>query len=243
MSRATGPPDALREWQQKVGLSDVEPGLLRQAFVHRSYAHELDEGPDNERLEFLGDAVLGLVISEQLYRRHPECREGELTRRKAFLVSRRTLAAIAARLEIGPLLQLGHGEEATGGRERASVLGNALEALIGCLYLHGGYRRAEAFVLQNWQVELEALGARGSTDAKSELQEKTQAWYGQRPTYVLVKAEGPDHAKRFAVQVVLDSLILGEGVGYTKKEAQQTAAREALGRLSSPSAHSGELRR
>ncbi|MGE5552370.1 MAG: ribonuclease III [Betaproteobacteria bacterium] len=222
----------LREWQRRVGLDGVDPELLRQAFVHRSYAHEHGEGPDNERLEFLGDSVLGLVVGEQLYRQYPHWSEGELTRHKALLVSRRTLAAIASRLGIGPLLQLGHGEEVTGGRSRASVLGNALEAVIGCLYLSGGYERAAAFVQQVWKPEFAAAEAAGAADAKSALQEQTQALYRKLPSYVLVKAEGPDHAKQFLVRVTLEGVALGEGFGATKKEAERAAAREALHRLS-----------
>jgi ribonuclease-3 len=210
----------------------VETTLLRQAFVHRSYAHERGEGPDNERLEFLGDAVLGLVIGEELFRRHPDWNEGELSRAKAALISRCTLAAIAARLGVGPLLHLGRGEEATGGRSRASVLGNALEAVVGCLYLDGGYERAETFVRRVWEPELEAREAARRADAKTELQERAQALVRRRPAYVLVRAEGPDHAKRFVVQAVLEGQAIGEGSGATKKEAEQTAAREALSRLS-----------
>lgn len=225
--------NGIREWQARVGLADVDPELLRQAFVHRSYAHERGEGPDNERLEFLGDAALGLIICEYLYERHPDWREGQLTKQKSALVSRRTMAAIAARLGLGAQLWLGHGEEATGGRERASVLGNALEALIGCLYLSGGYARAKEFVLAAWRPELAAKeGERGVGDAKSALQERTQALCRQRPAYRLVAAEGPDHARRFSVQVVLGQAVLGEGSGATKKEAEQMAARQALQRLS-----------
>lgn len=230
MSTAAEPAREFSEWQQRVGLADVDPDLLRQAFVHRSYAHERGEGRDNERLEFLGDAVLGLVICEHLYLRRPDWQEGELTRRKSALVSRRTLAGIAARLGMGPLLQLGHGEEATGGRERASVLGNALEAVIACLYLAGGYGRAKEFILAGWRPEVGALGE-NAPDAKSALQEETQARFRQRPSYELVAAEGPDHARRFRVQVTLGGAVLGEGAGATKKEAEQVAARGALERL------------
>lgn len=226
--------DRLEEWRRRAGLAGVDLQLLRQAFVHRSYAHERGLGPDNERLEFLGDAVLGLVVSEHLYRENPCWREGELTRRKSALVSRRILSEIAARLGMGPLLQLGHGEEATGGRERASVLGNALEALIACLYLGVGYERARDFILSVWQPELSALGEPGGPDAKSALQEETQALCRQRPCYLLAAAEGPDHAKRFVVRVTLEGVELGEGAGATKKEAEQAAARQALERLSGP---------
>lgn len=226
------PGHGLKEWQASAGVADVDPALLRQAFVHRSYAHERGQGPDNERLEFLGDAVLGLVICEHLYHQHPDWREGDLTRRKSSLVSRRTMAGIASRLGIGRQLQLGHGEETSGGRERASVLGNALEALIGCLYLSGGYRRAKDFILKTWGPELSAEGGqKGATDAKSALQEATQALCRRRPDYRLVAAEGPDHAKHFVVRVVLADTVLGEGRGATKKEAEQMAAREALARL------------
>ncbi|HHW13432.1 MAG TPA: ribonuclease III [Firmicutes bacterium] len=222
--------DRLDRWRRETGLVDVDPDLLQQAFVHRSYTHERGGEPDNERLEFLGDAVLGLVVCEELYRRHPDWREGELTRRKALLVSRRTMAGLAARLGLGPLLQLGRGEEETGGRQRPSVLGNALEALIGCLYLHGGYERAKRFILAVWEGELEALKG-AAADPKSALQEKTQALWRQRPVYTVLREEGPDHAKRFVVRAALDGRVLGEGSGTTKKEAEQAAARQALERL------------
>lgn len=222
--------DLLDQWRRETGLTDVGLEALRQAFTHRSYAHERGGGSDNERLEFLGDAVLGLVICEELYRRHPDWREGELTRRKALLVSRRTMAGLASVLGLGPLLQLGHGEEETGGRERPSVLGNALEALIGCLYLQGGYERAKRFILTIWRDELEALKG-AAADAKSALQEKTQALWRQRPIYTVLREDGPDHAKHFVVRAALEGRVLGEGSGTTKKEAEQAAARQALERL------------
>lgn len=219
----------LRLWQERLGLADLDSELVRQAFVHRSYAYEHGEVPDNERLEFLGDAVVGLVICEHLYARYPAWREGELTRRKSSLVSRHTLASIAARLDLGPLLALGRGEEATGGRERASVLGNALEALIGCLYLQQGYAAVKRFILRIWEPELQALQS-PQADAKSALQERIQAALRRRPEYVVLSEQGPDHAKRFTVRATLDGRVLGEGTGATKKEAEQRAAREALKR-------------
>lgn len=234
MSAEREPSERLEDWRRRAGLAGVDLQSLRQAFVHRSYAHERGLGPDNERLEFLGDAVLGLVITEHLFRQNPTWHEGELTRRKSALVSRRTLAGIAARLELGQFLKLGHGEEATGGRQRASVLGNALEAVIACLYLDGGYQRAADFILTTWEPELAALGQNGTPDAKSALQEETQALCRQLPCYLLTAAEGPDHAKRFVVRVTLDGLELGEGSGATKKEAEQVAAEQALDRLRDP---------
>jgi ribonuclease-3 len=202
-----------------------------QAFVHRSYVHEHGEGPDNERLEFLGDAVVGLAIGQYLYARFPDLPEGELTRLKSSLVSRRTLSAIGRRLGMGELLLLGRGEEASGGRERLSVVGNALEALVGCVYLEAGLAAAQEFILAAWGPELKEAGRGGGADPKSALQERTQGEWKRRPSYRLVGVEGPDHAHRFVVEVYLGEQLLGRGDGATKKAAEQEAASEALRRL------------
>jgi ribonuclease-3 len=230
----------------------ARPELLRWALTHRSLAYEtnaeeqLNPSADNEQLEFVGDAVLGLVVAESLFRRFPESREGELTRLRASLVSRRHLGAVAARMDIGALLRLGRGEEQSGGRQKPALLANALEAVIAALYLDGGLEAArkfiEARIIEPALPELHLALRAGDTfsgaigDHKSALQEHLQAAGAGQPQYVLTAQTGPDHQKRFRVEVrVADgaggSRALAESEGTTKKQAQQEAARVAFERL------------
>lgn len=208
------------------------PALYRQALTHSSYLRERPEaGPGSERLEFLGDAVLQLVVSEYLYKRFRALTEGELSRARAAVVSSSALARVGARLGLGDLLLLGRGEEAAGGRERPSLLEDAVEALIGAVYLDGGYRQARRVVLQLLRDELAAAAAEGwRKDWKSALQEMAQR-RGQLPTYVLVGTAGPDHAREFEVAVLVGGREVGRGRGRSKKEAEMEAAREAFARL------------
>ncbi|MGE5507917.1 MAG: ribonuclease III [Chitinophagales bacterium] len=218
----------LDKWPARALLPALPASLLSQAFVHRSYVHDHGEGPDNERLEFLGDAVVGLVISEHLYANYPDLPEGALSRLKSALVSRRTLAAIGRRLGLRDLLLLGRGEEASGVRERLSLVGNALEALVGCVYLSAGREAAREFILAAWKPELEDAGRGSQVDPKSALQERTQGRWKTRPSYRLAGVEGPDHARRFLSEVYLGEKLLGRGEGPTKKAAEQEAAAEGL---------------
>ncbi|QNI37937.1 ribonuclease III [Edaphobacter albus] len=228
------------------------PELLTLALTHRSLAYEtnpetlLDPSADNEQLEFVGDAVLGLAVAESLYRRFPRSREGELTRLRASLVSRRHLGSVAQRIGLGAMLRLGRGEEQSGGRQKPALLANALEAVIAALYLDGGLEVARSFIerhiiepsLPTLQGALNAgdtfSGAIG--DHKSALQEHLQAsGYGQ-PQYVLTAQSGPDHQKLFRIEVRISdgsggSRALAESEGTTKKQAQQQAARIAFERL------------
>ncbi|WP_353063768.1 ribonuclease III [Tunturibacter psychrotolerans] len=228
------------------------PDLLTWALTHRSLAYETnpetlpDPAADNEQLEFVGDAVLGLAVAESLFRRFPASREGELTRLRASLVSRRHLGEVAARIDLGSLLRLGRGEEQSGGRKKPALLANAIEAVIAALYLDGGLDAARAFIekhiiepaLPDLHLALDGSktfsGAIG--DHKSALQEHLQATGAGQPHYVLTDQSGPDHQKRFRVEVRVDdksggSRALAESEGSTKKQAQQAAARLAFERL------------
>ena len=228
------------------------PELLTWALTHRSLAYETDPESlpdpraDNEQLEFVGDAVLGLVVAESLFRRFPASREGELTRLRASLVSRRHLGEVAARIDLGSLLRLGRGEEQSGGRKKPALLANALEAVIAALYLDGGLIAARAFIemhiIEPTLPELHLALKGGDTfsgaigDHKSALQEHLQATGAGQPHYVLTDQSGPDHQKRFRVEVRIGdkmggSRALAESEGTTKKQAQQDAARLAFQRL------------
>lgn len=229
-----------------------DPSLLTLALTHSSLAYEnnpegtREPGTDNEQLEFIGDAVLGLVVAEALYRRFPSSREGDLTRLRASLVSSRNLAQVALRIQLGPMLRLGRGEEHSGGQKKPALLANALEAVIAAMYLDGGLAPARAFVhrhiIQPAEVELEEVlrstqtfsGAVG--DYKSALQEWLQAAGAGQPKYVMTDQSGPDHKKRFRIEVrVVQSsgefVTLADAEGSTKKLAQQEAARRALASL------------
>ena len=228
------------------------PELLTWALTHRSLAYESkpetqpSPDADNEQLEFVGDAVLGLAVAESLFRLFPGSREGELTRLRASLVSRRHLGSVGARIGLGALLRLGRGEEQSGGRNKPALLANALEAVIAALYLDGGLEAARAFIekqiiepaLPELQLAMQAgdtfSGAIG--DHKSALQEHLQATGVGQPQYVLTAQSGPDHQKRFRVEVRVGdkaggSRALAESEGSTKKQAQQEAARIAFERL------------
>jgi ribonuclease-3 len=228
------------------------PELLTLALTHRSLAYEtnpetlLDPSSDNEQLEFVGDAVLGLAVAESLYRRFPNSREGELTRLRASLVSRRHLGAVAQRIGLGDMLRLGRGEEQSGGRQKPALLANALEAVIAALYLDGGMEVARAFI-EGCIIEPSLPALQGALDSrntfsdaigdhKSALQEYLQAIGSGQPQYVLKAQTGPDHQKLFSVEVRIPdgnggSRALAESEGTTKKQAQQRAARIGFERL------------
>jgi ribonuclease-3 len=228
------------------------PQLLTWALTHRSLAYETgsealpDPSSDNEQLEFVGDAVLGLAVAESLFRRFPHSREGELTRLRASLVSRRHLGAVAARIGLGAMLLLGRGEEQSGGRQKPALLANALEAVIAALYLDGGLEAARAFIerhiIEPSLPDLHGALSAGDTfsgaigDHKSALQEHLQATGAGQPQYVLTAQSGPDHQKLFRVEVRIPdghggTRALGESEATTKKQAQQQAARIAVERL------------
>ncbi len=240
--------------QRQVGHDFQQPGLLRQAVTHSSVAYEQNgetAGVDvshNEQLEFLGDAVVGLIAADALFHRYPELREGELTRLRAALVSRKHLGKVATKLHLGAALLLSKGEERSGGRKKAALLANAMEALIAAVYLDAGFKTARVFVEQ-WVVEpyvaeLRSAIAQGASigDHKSALQEFLQARKAGQPQYIVKAESGPDHRKRFLVEVrisVKDAAsvesqkprVLARGSGTTKKHAEQEAARRAFQKL------------
>ncbi len=220
--------------QQTLGVTFNDASLLEQALVHSSY---INENPgfaltSNERLEFLGDAVLGQIVAEKLYQDFPHFTEGEMTKLRAALVRRDTLARMARAIRLGDHLYLGKGEEASGGRHKPANLSAALEAVIAAVFLDRGSSTAKEFTLRLLDIELKnAVSQRTEVDYKSELQELIQAKEQQTPTYYLVESTGPGHARTFTVEVRLGETVLGRGSGRSKKEAETEAARLALEKL------------
>ena len=203
--------------------------LLNQALTHKSYVHEQREPVQhNERLEFLGDAVLGLVISDYCYGKFAGLAEGELSKLRASLVNDANLARIARRLELGSYLLVGRGEELTGGRAKASLLADTFEAVLAAIYLDGSLGDVYQVILQCFQEDLNTVLHEGYRDYKSELQEYTQEKFGCVPTYIVVHERGPDHEKVFEVELAIRRQIQGLGAGKSKKEAEQDAARKVL---------------
>ncbi len=221
----------LERFQQRLGYRFRRADLLERALTHRSYANERGLEENYERLEFLGDAVLALATAEKLFDEMPRGNEGELTRRKGHLVSDRVLAELARGVELGELLRLGIGEERSGGRDKGSLLADALEAVLGAVFRDGGYEAAR----QVAGALLDEAGASdeqvGSRDAKTRLQELAQGRGWGRPSYADLGASGPDHEKTFTVECRLGSRSLGIGAGRTKKGAEQRAAAAALEKL------------
>ena len=221
--------------QQTLGIRFNHPSLLEQALVHSSYVNE-NPGiatTSNERLEFLGDAILGFIIAEELYRRFPQLSEGEMTRLRSSLVRRDALSRMARAISLGNYLYLGRGEEASGGRRKPANLAGALEAIIAAISLDQGLRAARDFVLKLVDKELNKVLSQGiEPDYKSQLQELVQARQQPTPAYRLIEAVGPDHDRRFTVEVRVGDSVLGRGSGKSKKSAEAEAARSALDQLS-----------
>jgi len=220
--------------QKKLGVFFRHQSLLEQAFVHPSYLNENRTlgRPSNERLEFLGDAVLNFVVAERLYREFPELAEGRLTEIRASLVCRDTLAELASSLSFGDWLLLGQGEDANGGRTKASNLANAMEAVIGALYLDRGLAKTRQFVLRHLKRELAKVKAGKTTpNYKALVQEFMQGQKRPTPVYRLVKATGPDHSKQFTVEILVDGEALARGTGMNKKGAESQATKETWERL------------
>ena len=217
--------------QKALGYQFRDVKLLEQALTHTSYANENRAGriSHNERLEFLGDSILGFVVADYLYRNFPSHLEGDLTRMRAELVCERSLAVMAKELNLGPELRLGHGEERSGGRERASILSDACEAIMAAAYLDGGFEAARGIVYRH--ILDRVAEASHSCDFKTILQELVQREKGQSLAYRLVDESGPDHDKTFAVEVLRNGEAVGRGTGRSKKLAEQAAAREAITRL------------
>lgn len=214
----------------RIGYQFSEPGLLKLALTHRSVSAEDPSRNDNERLEFLGDAVLQLVVTDLLYESYPQLAEGQMAKVRAAVVSRPTLAEVANQIEVGEHLELAPSEEATGGRDKDSILADSVEAIIGAVYLDGGLESARKMVLSLWTDRVaDRAKSPGVKDYKTRLQELT-ARDGLRPVYQ-VEGSGPDHDRRFKAVVSVDGADQGSGEGRSKKEAEQAAAEEALARL------------
>jgi ribonuclease III len=214
-----------------LGDPRLDPELLELALTHRSYAYENGGLPTNERLEFLGDSVLGIVITETLYSTHPDLSEGRLAKLRAAVVNARALAEVARTIGLGPHIRLGKGEEATGGHDKSSILADTVEAVIGATYLSGGFDSARALVHLLFDPLLDAAAALGAgLDWKTSLQEFCAEHDLGVPQYVIEDA-GPDHLKTFTAQVRVADRLHGHGVGRSKKEAEQQAAEAAYGTL------------
>jgi ribonuclease-3 len=219
----------LKELARRLGHRFKDPGLLDRALRHSSYAHENPgAGPSNEQLEFLGDAVLSLAVSDLLLASYPESSEGELSRGRAALVNARQLAALARQLDLGSELLLGRGEEHQAGRDKPSLLADALEATLAAVFLDGGLKAAQALTRRLFGPCLATLGAPDWQDFKTALQEFIQARYKTSPTYRLLEESGPGHARHFQVEVEFLGQPLAQGEGRSKKQAEQRAARQAL---------------
>lgn len=213
--------DALR---QVLGVPDLDNDLLRHALTHRSYAYENGQVPNNERLEFLGDSVLGLVVTDTLFTNHPDLPEGQLAKLRAAVVSAKALAVVARTLGLGEHLLLGRGEETTGGREKSSILSDTVEAVLGAVYVQFGIERAAEVIHRVFDPVMAAAAELGAgLDWKTSLQEITANHALGVPTYVL-DGTGPDHQKTFTASVVVGGTVFAGGIGHSKKEAEQQVA-------------------
>jgi ribonuclease-3 len=238
LRNAAAHPEQLARLQERLGHRFEDPELLVRALTHRSYANEQGTGADNEVLEFLGDAVLGLIVSDLLCSEHPDLSEGQMSKLKSYLVSAETLGRLADEFGLGSYILLGRGEEKTEGRNKSSILANAFEAVIAAIYSDGGLMKARSFVLSVVGPLLEEAeeepGGTPVRDFKSTLQEHVQAAGLPLPEYLVVQEDGPDHAKVFHVEVRIGEGGSACGTGRTKKRAEQRAARELLRLLKSP---------
>lgn len=221
----------LSDFEEKLGYTFRDKSLLKNALTHSSYAneHRREGVSSNERLEFLGDAILGLVVAEHLYRTHPDKPEGELTKLRAELVCEKSLAEVAGRLELGRELRLGHGESHGGGSHRPSMLADAVEAVLAAAYLDGGMEIPKGIITRLILGKEPTVS--GNQDYKTRFQELVQRNRDQVIAYALTGESGPDHHKTFTVEVSLNGAPVGTGSGSSKKRAEQDAAREAIARL------------
>jgi len=220
----TGAREAL---ESALGHRFGRPEHLADALTHRSFG----DGPNNEKLEFLGDAVLALAMADLLMARFPDAREGDLSKIRAALVNAEVLARKARELDLGRWLRLGKGEEKSGGRDKPSILAAGYEAVLGAIYLDAGYESARGVVEAQFAADALSHATLGQRDYKTELQELTQRLFRETPAYTLVEESGPDHAKRFVSEITIAGRMRGRGVGRSKKTAEQAAAMEALGVL------------
>lgn len=221
--------ESIEKFEKTIGYTFKNKKLIYQALSHSSYANERKiPGGSNERLEFLGDSVLSIVVSDYLYRHLTHIAEGELTKLRASLVCEKSLYVFAQKINLGNYLMLGRGEENTGGRERPSILADAFEAVIAAIYLDGGLEAASRHILRFLPEDIQHQKKPAFNDFKTILQEVVQKNPEEKVDYILAGEEGPDHNKRFVVEVCLNSNVIGKGKGRSKKEAEQLAAKEAL---------------
>lgn len=227
--------ELLEEIQEKIEYKFKDINLLNWALTHSSYANEYKKQKIvyNERLEFLGDSILGLVVSDYIYKEYPKYPEGDLTKLRATVVCEPSLSFLAKNIDLGKYLLLGKGENSTGGRERVSILADAFEALIGAIYLDGAMESAKTFVLYHLEPAIEGAvnGIELFIDYKTQLQEILQKKNSGKILYKVVREEGPDHNKSFYTEVYVKEVILGKGIGKSKKDAEQDAAKSALKRM------------
>ncbi len=223
----------IKDLEAAIGYRFKNISLLQNALAHSSYANERwhDSLKSNERLEFLGDSILGMVVAEYLYRNFPDRPEGELTRMRADMVCETSLAAVADKIKLGEHLLLGHGEERFGGRQRASILADAVESVIAACFLDGGMEASKNFITKFILTEV-PVKQMHNADYKTALQELVQQKKDQVLSYELIGESGPDHDKQFQVRVLLNGTPIGEGIGRSKKRAEQDAAHNALNALS-----------
>jgi len=220
--------------QKDIGITFRNSSLLQQAFLHASFINENPDSSisDNERLEFLGDAVLNFVVAEKLYHEFPNLSEGKLTVIRISLIREDTLAQLSLELNLGNYLQLGKGEESSGGRQRQTNLADTFEALIGAIFLDRGLATARDFILLRLNKHLDKIkSGESEQNYKAKLQEFTQSKYKQLPTYHLIESSGPDHDKKFVVEVVMGNKVMGRGSGKSKKAAEIEAARSACKKI------------
>ena len=224
--------DSVKHLQDKLGLTFNNPSLLEEALTHSSYVNEYPQAVSNERLEFLGDAVLGLILADKLFLDYPDLPEGDLTRMRSQMVRRTTLARIARSIGLGDFIYLGRGEAASGGRSKTANLAGALEAVFAAVYLDRDWQDTRECVMRIFGDELTGLRREHfGSDYKSQLQEVAQLRYRITPFYHIVAEAGPDHSRQFTAEVLLDERVLARGSGRSKKLAEAEAARAALEQL------------
>lgn len=226
---------SLKEIQSNINYSFKDINLLNTSLTHSSYANEnkMKSYENNERLEFLGDVIVNLIVSDYLYHRYSELLEGELTKKRATVVCESSLAFAARKINLGDYILLGKGEEATGGRDRESILADAFEALTGAIYIDGGLNSTRDFLLGMFEEEVIYALSKGNLfiDYKTELQEILQKKTKSKIEYSVEKEVGPDHNKKFYMNVIVENKVIGKGMGRNKKEAEQMAAKQALYRM------------
>ncbi len=219
----------MNELEEKIEYHFKNQGYLKTALTHSSYANETKAaGGSNERLEFLGDSILGVVVADYLFKNFPDLPEGDLTKKRAALVCEKACCGFSKQLDIGKHLLLSHGEQNSGGRTRSSILADAFESVIAAIYMDGGMEEARKFILRFVLPLLQTAKPKAFKDYKTALQEIIQQNPEERLEYVLIGESGPDHDKHFTVEVHLNSNVIGKGGGRSKKEAEQQAAREAM---------------